>query len=122
MYKCQNESCNKCTQTRQPEHRVIIKERKAEYSNLVTRGRDRGGNRITTGHEIVKEIRVCPDCYYKLTGQKPLAIRQITKLVNISKSRPSFKDQDYKAKTWHNPRNKQVGSNNRKRPQVTTVK
>lgn len=48
MYKC--EKCNKQVQANVPERKVVTEKRDVKYSNG------------SEGWEIVKEIRVCPDC------------------------------------------------------------
>lgn len=100
MFKCQH--CEKIVEARQPEHRVITETRDATYQVPKFRdGEPTGYFFSTTGHEIVKEIRVCPSCYTELTGENPLA-RRDTIPVSYAKG---FNEKPVREK-WKNPHQK----------------
>lgn len=116
MFKCENKECNKTVPPNQPENHIIIETRDRTYENPVYKnGKPSSKVQFTQGTEIVEEIRTCPKCFTKITGNIPLkAIPQKAQVVTKS----TFKDERPRKK-WKNPRPKK---DTRKKPVVEYVK
>ena len=76
MFRCEN--CDNLTESGQPSNKVITFYRNVEYTHTISTrkqekkyGLSRGDTWTTYGREIEKEIDVCPECFFKLTGQVP---------------------------------------------------
>lgn len=111
MFRCENENCGALTSLRQPENKVVLETRQKTYENKIRRGKQKGTILTTHGSEIVKEIRVCPQCFVVLTGLKPKEAREAPTPPPRKKPRPSFKKKG--RKQWTNPRDRK---GNKSRP------
>ena len=73
-------NCDKCSKTtapRQPINYVVTEKRDKEYFFPVKRSRenrDRETSGQSEGYETVKEIKTCPQCFTKLTGNIPKVV------------------------------------------------
>ena len=79
MFRCENKGCNTITLSQQPENKIVLEKRPMTYENTIKRGKNKGTVQTTTGWEIIKEIRVCPDCYKEITGEEPRKFKPIEK-------------------------------------------
>jgi hypothetical protein len=70
MFFCEN--CENLVPVNQPENHIVTKKREKVYDTVVKYGPNRGTSQQVTGWEIVKEIKVCPSCFTKMTGQEAL--------------------------------------------------
>jgi len=107
MFKCENKYCQKQVQPGQPENRIITERRDKTYRNTYKKGRDERV-KMTEGSEIVKEARVCPLCYQKLTGQQPnlLVPKPSRSVVPLNKDRRGGRP--LRKQKWTNPRRKHI--------------
>jgi len=105
MFICQNEGCGRISEPGQPQHKVVTETREKTYIRRFRRYDRTWDQEEVLGSEIVKEIRVCPDCYLDLTGLEPIRLEKI---------RPEPKKQ------FHPRQNKQKRSS-RKNPEVYYV-
>lgn len=119
MFRCENANCGVVTPARQPENRIVLETRPRTYENKIKRGKQKGTILTTHGSEIVKEIRVCPQCFIVLTGEKPKAAREAPVTPPRKKSRPSFRKKE--KKQWTNPRDRK-GNKNRPKKEVKEKK
>lgn len=113
MFKCENANCGISTAPRQPENKIITETRSKTYENKIRHGKQKGTILTTHGSEIVKEIRVCPQCFVVLTGERPRAARAVPTAPPHKKTRPSYKKRD--KKQWTNPRDKKNYKNRPKK-------
>ena len=84
MFYCQN--CAKLVGRNQPENKVVVAWRPVEYRTQTYRGQEV----VSTGKEIVQEIRTCPKCYLALTGKEPVVVsnREYQAPVRASDKKP----------------------------------
>ena len=115
MFKCKE--CKKTVPPHQPENHIVTERRDRTYENPVYKNGKPGSKvQFTQGTETVKEIRVCPKCFAKITGNAPIkAIPQKTQVVTKS----SFKDERPRKK-WKNPRPEK--DSKKKKPVVEYVR
>lgn len=59
MFRC--EKCGKITKPGEKQSKKVIKTREKSYINKDKYGKEK----ITIGHEIVKEINICEECFSK---------------------------------------------------------
>ena len=110
MFRCENKKCNKITPPRQPCNSIVTEWRDKEYKCTFQRGRGRGEDFYTSGREIAKEIKVCPDCFREITGEEPNILIPL---------KPEVSEKTFKRRGWHDP-NRQKRSS-RKAPVVERV-
>lgn len=84
MFKCQD--CGAQMPAGQPENRIVVESRPCTYPP-VTKNKSRRFFR-PEGWEIVREDKVCPDCYERIT-QKP-ANKAVVPVSTKSTPRPRF--------------------------------
>jgi len=113
MFRCENSNCGVLTPARQPENKVVLETRPKTYENKIKRGKQKGTILTTHGSEIVKEIRVCPQCFIMLTGLKPKEAREAPTPPARKKARHSFKKKG--RKQWTNPRDRKGNKNKPKK-------
>lgn len=65
MYKCQK--CHKNTLPNEKCNKVVVATREKTYVNKVKDRKGKEFEKISYGHEIVREINVCDRCYNNLT-------------------------------------------------------
>ena len=119
MFKCQNTKCKKIggtpiTTPKQPANRIITEKRPKTYTRTIRKGKQRGFVEEIEGWEIVKEIIVCPVCYEKITGLKPVtAAVSLQQLMAGKKKKPTpkrrkknFKNRKYDKPNKFNSRNR----------------
>ena len=105
MYRCENKGCRKLVPIRTPQSKIVTDTRPQVYENKIKRGKQKGKIKRTEGHEIVKEINVCPKCYSDLTGKVAPVPRPSKKPEIIDTRRfRSAKDRPYRKKNWKNPK------------------
>ena len=80
MFRCQN--CGKLSKAGEKSYTIVVEKRpkkyKVDFVKIIKKHRPRRGWRkkkvrimkITEGWEIVKEIRVCEECYHKLKQER----------------------------------------------------
>ena len=80
MFRCEN--CGKLTKAGEKSYKVIVETRPKKYNvdfvKIIKKHRPGKGRRkkkvrikkVTEGWEIVKEIKVCEECYRKLKEEK----------------------------------------------------
>jgi len=115
MFRCENKGCGKMVPPRTPINFIVTERREKTYENPVyRRGKPTKKTQWTKGWEIANEIKVCPGCFQKITGQKPQATRPAAKSPTIE-TRSAFKDRrPHKKKPWRNPKNKKRGPTQKK--------
>lgn len=107
MFKC--DLCKNTTNNGQPINRFISQRRERSYEFP---GRKAHHNpRVSHGWEIVKEQKLCPDCFSSVSGEEPI-------IVEKRKVKPTFKNRPFSDRA---PRNKNKHSQY-KRPKVEVVK
>jgi len=110
MFKCENTGCKVIVKPRQPENRIVVEIRETSY--LVPRTKKKK-EQTTYGWEIVKEIKVCPDCYREITGEEPrLVLNPVYQLPEKIHSR--------KKKRWK-PKAPSKKKQNKREPEVIRV-
>lgn len=105
MFRCESERCGRVTAPHQPVNRIVTEWREKMYENKIRRGKRKGEIKETFGREIVREIKVCPECYVLHTGDQP--VKYVAKVQEQPKfeRRPRFsKDDRPRNKKWRNPR------------------
>lgn len=115
MFRCERESCRKSVEPRQPQHTVVLETREQTYERKIFKGKKLIRVEEVLGSEIVKEIKVCPECYQEVTGEEP---RRVQATANLRQMRETIKERG-KPKPWRNrkPKRKHEG----KKPVVQRV-
>lgn len=114
MFRCENKKCNKVCEPRQPQHTVVVQTRDKQYQRKIYKHGKVVHVEDTYGTEIVKELKVCPECYQQMTGEEPMRIQAST---NIHQLREAMHEQA-KPKPW----NKHLRKHDRKRePKVQRI-
>ena len=68
------EECNKPQPAGQKQNEIIIEKRDKTYETVKKGNRNRPTTtQISKGWETVKRKKVCPECFKKITGEKPFA-------------------------------------------------
>lgn len=102
MFRCENSECRILVKKRQPENKVVTERRNKSYEVRVRRGRYKGEVNTVHGWEIAREIRVCPDCFVKMTGLQPKVVQHVVPVKTERQKRRNFKDE----RPYRKPRNK----------------
>lgn len=110
-FRCENSSCDIVTPIGQPSNYVVTEKREKIY-DVRKKQKDRNfGGQMTKkekkknrtnpqgpvydtrdGWEIVKQIKVCPDCYSSMTGLKPKMVQRVEKTVVQENKKRRFDD------------------------------
>ena len=115
MFRCERESCGKSVEPRQPQHTIVVESRDKTYERKIYKRKKLIRVEEILGSEIVKEIKVCPECYQEITGEEPRKVQETT---NIKQLRENLREQ-HKPKPWKNRRSRR--RNNNKKPVVHHV-
>lgn len=120
MFRCENKGCGKAVPPRTPINFVTTEEREQTYENPVYRkGKTTKRNQFTRGTEIVKQIKVCPKCFERITGEKAQVARPASR--STASERSSFQDRRPHKKPWKNPKNKDTKQENEASKQKKSV-
>lgn len=102
MFRCERKNCRKSVEPRQPQHTIVTETREKTYERKIYKNKRLIRTEEVIGSEIVKEIKVCPECYQKLTGEEPRKVQQTT---NLRQMREELQEQR-KPKPWKHRKHK----------------
>lgn len=71
MFRCENKGCHKVVERHQPVNRIVVETRPKTYVNYIKKGYNDTIKVETEGEEIAREIDVCPECFFNITGLQP---------------------------------------------------
>lgn len=88
MFRCGIKKCNKVCEPRQPQHTIVTETRNKTYERKIFRGKRMIRTDEILGSEIIREVKVCPECYKEITGEEP---RRVQEIITIPAPKEKYK-------------------------------